>query len=285
VSSVRSSTGRLQERGAWGKDQQDGQRNQPGVADAREAPGGDGEVVWRATPAGVFRTWIGQTPAECESLEHMHLDLEQEMEEEERECARLRKTTWVPGSVDDEVSDWTAPAGIGEAYDWSLRARALLAEECSPQPSQVPVLTGESGARAPTAVSDVPSQRSVVTEWQGTRVLRQPEENVSGSPDYRITPSEKGGAPTRTYSQGDQNHHQPQHQPTRRSQRPSGGRPVQTSCTPCRLCRLFKPFKTTENKTLEFRSREVGDVIRPIKLTGIRKEPVQLGEKGGIFNV
>ena len=65
----------------------------------------------------------------------------------------------------------------------------------------------------------------------------------------------------------------------------SGGRPVQTSCTPCRLCRLFKPFKTTENKTLEFRSREVGDVIRPIKLTGIRKEPVQLGEKGGIFNV
>ena len=82
----------------------------PGVADAREAPGGDGEVVWRATPAGVFRTWIGQTPAECESLEHMHLDLEQEMEEEERECARLRKTTWVPGSVDDEVSDWTAPA-------------------------------------------------------------------------------------------------------------------------------------------------------------------------------
>jgi len=66
---------------------------------------------------------------------------------------------------------------------------------------------------------------------------------------------------------------------------PSGGRPVQTSCTPCRLCRLFKPFKTTENKTLEFRSREVGDVIRPIKLIGIRKEPVQHGEKGGIFNV
>jgi hypothetical protein len=65
----------------------------------------------------------------------------------------------------------------------------------------------------------------------------------------------------------------------------SGGRPVQTSCTPCRLCRLFKPFKTTENKTLEFRSREVGDVIRPIKLIGIRKEPVQHGEKGGIFNV
>jgi hypothetical protein len=32
----------------------------------------------------------------------------------------------------------------------------------------------------------------------------------------------------------------------------SGGRPVQTSSTPCRLCRLFKPFKTTENKTLEF---------------------------------
>ncbi len=66
---------------------------------------------------------------------------------------------------------------------------------------------------------------------------------------------------------------------------PSGGRPVQTSCTPCRLCRLFKPFKTPENKTLEFRSREVGDVIRPIKLTGFRKEPVQLGEKGGYFNV
>jgi hypothetical protein len=65
----------------------------------------------------------------------------------------------------------------------------------------------------------------------------------------------------------------------------SGGRPVQTSCTPCRLCRLFKPFKTTENKTLEFRSREVGDVLRPIKLIGIRKEPVQHGEKGGIFNV
>ena len=60
----------------------------------------------------------------------------------------------------------------------------------------------------------------------------------------------------------------------------SGGRPVQTSCTPCRLCRLFKPFKTTENKTLEFWSREVGDVIRPIKLTGIRKEPVQRCEKG-----
>ena len=65
----------------------------------------------------------------------------------------------------------------------------------------------------------------------------------------------------------------------------SGGRPVQTSCTPCRLCRLFKPFKTTENTTLEFRSREVGDVIRPIKTIGIRKENVQHGEKGGIFNV
>ncbi len=65
----------------------------------------------------------------------------------------------------------------------------------------------------------------------------------------------------------------------------SGGRPVQTLCTPCRLCRLFKTFKTTENKSLEFRSREVGDVIRPIKPTGIRKEPVQLGEKGGFLNV
>ena len=30
---------------------------------------------------------------------------------------------------------------------------------------------------------------------------------------------------------------------------PSGGRPVQTVCRPCRLCRLFKPGKTTENKT------------------------------------
>jgi hypothetical protein len=60
------------------------------------------------------------------------------------------------------------------------------------------------------------------------------------------------------------------------------GRPVQTSCTPsCRLCRLFKTFKTTENKSSEFRFREVGDVIGPIKLTGIRKEPVQLSEKGG----
>ncbi len=59
----------------------------------------------------------------------------------------------------------------------------------------------------------------MVTEWQGTRVLRQPEENVSGSPDYRITPSEKGGAPTLDNSQGDQNQDQPQHQPTCRSQR------------------------------------------------------------------
>jgi hypothetical protein len=73
--------------------------------------------------------------------------------------------------------------------------------------------------------------------------------------------------------------------PARPNSLSSGGRPVQTSCTPCRLCRLFKPFKTTENKTLEFRSREVGGVIRPIKLIGIRKEPVQHGEKGGIFNV
>ncbi len=55
---------------------------------------------------------------------------------------------------------------------------------------------------------------------------------------------------------------------------------------PCRLrAHHADSFKTTENKTLEFRSREVGDVIRPIKLTGIRKEPLQLGEKGGIFNV
>ncbi len=65
----------------------------------------------------------------------------------------------------------------------------------------------------------------------------------------------------------------------------SGGRPMQNSCTPCRLCRLFKTFKTTENKSLEFRSREVGDGLIPIKLTGIRKEPVQLGEKGGFLNV
>jgi hypothetical protein len=61
---------------------------------------------------------------------------------------------------------------------------------------------------------------------------------------------------------------------------------MQTSCTPCRLCRLFKPFKTSKNKKI-FRVliQRGGDVIRPIKLTGIQKEPVELDKKGGIFNV
>ncbi len=65
---------------------------------------------------------------------------------------------------------------------------------------------------------------------------------------------------------------------------PTGwGRPLQTSCTPYRLCRLFKPFKTTEKKTLVFRSREVGDGMRPIKLKGNLKEHVQYGQNGRIF--
>ena len=85
----------------------------PGAADAQKAPGGE-ELAGRATPAGVFRTWVGKTSAECESLERMHLYLEQEMEDEERNCARLRKTTWVSGLGDDEVFEWTSPAGIGE---------------------------------------------------------------------------------------------------------------------------------------------------------------------------
>ncbi len=42
----------------------------PGVADARKAE----EFAWRAMPAGVFLTWVGKTPTECESLERMHLD-------------------------------------------------------------------------------------------------------------------------------------------------------------------------------------------------------------------
>jgi hypothetical protein len=57
------------------------------------------------------------------------------------------------------------------------------------------------------------------------------------------------------------------------------GRLVRILCTPCRLCRLFKTFKNTEYKSLEFLSREMRDGMRSIKLTGIRKEPVQLGEK------
>ena len=191
----------------------------PGAAGAQKAPGGDEELAGRATPAGVFRTWVGKTPAERESLERIHLYLEQEMEDEERSCARLRKTTWVSGVGDEEAFEWTSPAGIGEAYDWSTRVQALLAQDRSPPPPQVLELASRSGARAPKEGSDVSSQEAVVTAWQGTRVLRQPEVNVSSSPDYRVIPSEKGGAPPRYHSAGGRKHQETQHQPTRRSQR------------------------------------------------------------------
>jgi hypothetical protein len=65
----------------------------------------------------------------------------------------------------------------------------------------------------------------------------------------------------------------------------SGGKPMHTACTLCTLCTLFKTGQTTENKTLEFRSRKGGDGIRPFKLTGIRRESLKLGRKGGAFNV
>jgi hypothetical protein len=60
---------------------------------------------------------------------------------------------------------------------------------------------------------------------------------------------------------------------------------MHTACTLCTLCTLFKTCQTTENKTLEFRSRKGGDGIRPFKLTGIRRESLKLGRKGGAFNV
>ena len=60
---------------------------------------------------------------------------------------------------------------------------------------------------------------------------------------------------------------------------------MHTACTLCTLCTLFKTGQTTENKTLEFRSRKGGDGIRPFKLTGIRRESLKLGRKGGAFNV
>jgi hypothetical protein len=47
----------------------------------------------------------------------------------------------------------------------------------------------------------------------------------------------------------------------------------------------FQNGKTTENKTLEFRSRKGGDGIRPFKLRVIRRESVKLGRKGGAYNV
>ena len=65
----------------------------------------------------------------------------------------------------------------------------------------------------------------------------------------------------------------------------SGGKPMHTACTLCTLCTLFKTGKTTENKTLEFRSRKGGDGIRPFKLRVIRRESLKLGRKGGAFNV
>ncbi len=65
----------------------------------------------------------------------------------------------------------------------------------------------------------------------------------------------------------------------------SGGKPMHTACTLCTLCTLFKTCQTTENKTLEFRSRKGGDGIRPFKLTGIRRESLKLGRKGSAFNV
>jgi hypothetical protein len=65
----------------------------------------------------------------------------------------------------------------------------------------------------------------------------------------------------------------------------SGGKPMHTACTLCTLCTLFKSCQSTENKTLEFRSRKGGDGIRPFKLTGIRRESLKLGRKGGAFNV
>ena len=65
----------------------------------------------------------------------------------------------------------------------------------------------------------------------------------------------------------------------------SGGKPMHTACTLCTLCTLFKTCQSTENKTLEFRSRKGGDGIRPFKLTGIRKESLKLGRKGRAFNV
>jgi hypothetical protein len=55
--------------------------------------------------------------------------------------------------------------------------------------------------------------------------------------------------------------------------------------TACTLCTLFKTCQTTENKTLEFRSRKGGDGIRPFKLTGIRRESLKLGRKGSDLNV
>ena len=48
---------------------------------------------------------------------------------------------------------------------------------------------------------------------------------------------------------------------------------------------IFKTGKTTENKTLKFRSRKGGDGIRPFKLRVIRRESVKLRGKGGDFNV
>ena len=51
------------------------------------------------------------------------------------------------------------------------------------------------------------------------------------------------------------------------------------------LCRIFKPGKNTENKTLEFQSRKVGDGIEPFKLRVILREFVKLSRKGGVFSV
>ncbi len=65
----------------------------------------------------------------------------------------------------------------------------------------------------------------------------------------------------------------------------SGGRHVQTACTLCTLCTLFKTGRTTENKTSEFRSRKIGDGVKPFISRVIGREIVKLGQKGGVFNV
>ena len=57
----------------------------------------------------------------------------------------LGHSGWVSGLGDDEVFEWTSPAGIG--VDWSTRVRALLGQECSPPPPQVLELASRSGSR------------------------------------------------------------------------------------------------------------------------------------------
>jgi hypothetical protein len=106
------------------------------------------------TKTGIFRTWVGTTPAECATIELFYQYLDQEMEEEAAMCARLQSTTCASNLDEGEICDWEAPGGVGEVYDWSGRAQALLRPEHIPDVTSVSVTTVPSRAQTSVTADD-----------------------------------------------------------------------------------------------------------------------------------